>query len=58
MKKINSPKKENNIKNYINNNNINKEDDITDEGLEKLKNMVLEDFKSRLNEEKQKENDE
>ena len=59
MKNTNSPKEENNIKNYINNNNnINKEDDITDEGLEKLKNMVLEDFKSRLNEEKQKENDE
>ena len=58
MKNINSPKEENNIKNYINNNNINKEDDITDEGLENLKNMVLEDFKSRLNEEKQKENDE
>jgi len=58
MKNINSPKEENNIKNYINNNNINKEDDITDEGLENLKNMVLEDFKSRLNEEKKKENDE
>ena len=59
IKNTNSPKEENNIKNYINNNNnINKEDDITDEGLEKLKNMVLEDFKSRLNEEKQKENDE
>ena len=58
MKNVNSPKEENNIKNYINNNNINKEDDITDEGLENLKNMVLEDFKSRLNEEKQKENDE
>ena len=57
MKNSNSPKEENNIKNYINNNNINKEDDITDEGLEKLKNMVLEDFKSRLNEEKEKEND-
>ena len=56
MKNINSPKEENNIKNYINNNNINKEDDITDEGLENLKNMVLEDFKSRLNEEKKKEN--
>lgn len=58
MKNINSPKEQNNIKNNINNNNINKEDDITDEGLENLKNMVLEDFKSRLNEEKQKENDE
>ena len=59
IKNTNSPKEEKNIKNYINNNNnINKEDDITDEGLEKLKNMVLEDFKSRLNEEKQKENDE
>ena len=58
MKNINSPKEQNNIKNNINNNNINKEEDITDEGLENLKNMVLEDFKSRLNEEKQKENDE
>ena len=58
MKNINSPQEQNNIKNNINNNNINKEDDITDEGLENLKNMVLEDFKSRLNEEKQKENDE
>ena len=58
IKKLNSPTKEENIiKNYIKN-NIKKEDDITDEGLEKLKNMVLEDFKSRLNEEKEKENDE
>ena len=32
---------------------IQKKKDITDEGLEELKNMVLEDFKSRINEEKE-----
>ena len=32
-----------------------KEEDITDENLEALKNMVLEDFKSRLSEEKENE---
>ena len=31
---------------------LNKEVDITDEGIEVLKNMVLEDFKSRISEEK------
>ena len=31
----------------------NKGEDITDENLEELKNMVLEDFKSRINEEKE-----
>ena len=33
---------------------LKKKEDMADKGPEELKNMVLEDFKSRINEEKEK----
>ena len=52
-KNININNKLNEENKIVNDNQKNKEEDITDEGLEELKNMVLEDFKTRLNEEKE-----